>query len=65
MTADELRTIAAGMERSELLKLGAPASRITMFEEGHLVELYLYLAKDTKLGEVRLSDGQVASVALR
>jgi hypothetical protein len=36
-----------------------------MFEEGHLVELYLYLAKDTKLGEVRLSDGQVASVALR
>jgi hypothetical protein len=65
MTADELHTVTAGMDRGDLLKLGAPASRITMFEDGHLVEYYLYLAKDTKLGEVRLSDGQVAAVELR
>jgi hypothetical protein len=65
MTADDLRAVTAGMDRNDLLKLGVPASRITMFEDGHLVERYVYSAKDTRLGEVRLSDGQVAAVQLR
>jgi len=65
MTADELRAVAPGMERSALLKLGAPASRVTMFDDGHVVELYLYSGEQSTLGEVRLSDGQVSKVQLR
>jgi hypothetical protein len=65
MTAEELRGVTAGMDRSDLLQLGAPASRITMFEDGHLMERYLYMAKDATFGEVRLSDGRVSVVELR
>ena len=41
-TADELKTLAGGTPRADVLKLGAPASRITMFDDGHLVEIYRY-----------------------
>ena len=62
MTAEELAKVNTGMNREDLLKMGAPASKITMFDDGHLVEIYHYSAHDTSLGVVRLSDGAVSSV---
>ena len=64
-TADDLKTLASGTARAEVLKLGAPASRITMYDDGHLVEIYRYQSRDTTLGVVRLSDGTVSSVQVR
>ena len=64
-TAEELKTLSNGTSRAEVLKLGAPASRITMIDDGHLVEIYRYQARDTTFGVVRLSDGSVSSVQVR
>jgi hypothetical protein len=66
VSSDDLRKVAAGMNRDDLLKMGAPASRITMFDDGHLMETYRYAAHgpngDASLGVVRLVDGSVATV---
>ena len=64
VTQDDLRTLASGTPRSDLLRLGEPASRITMYDDGHLLEIFRYQARDTTLGVVRLSDGTVASVQI-
>jgi hypothetical protein len=64
MTAEDLKHVQLGMTRADLLKLGEPASRITMFEEDHLLEIFHYFSKDSNLGIVRLSDGAVSSVHL-
>jgi len=61
MTADDLRKISVGMTREELLRLGSPASRITMDEDGHLIEVYDYSANGSRLGTVHLKDGTVSS----
>ena len=50
------------MSRDSLLNLGAPAARITMFEGGHMQEIYRYMSGDTDLGAVHLTDGAVSSV---
>ena len=42
VTAEELKTVTAGMRRDDVLKLGTPSARITMFDEGHLIEIYSY-----------------------
>lgn len=65
VTSDDLRTLAGGTPRAEVLKLGAPASRVTMVDDGHLVEIYRYQTRDSAVGEVRLSDGSVSSVQVR
>ena len=65
MTVEDLKKIATGTSREELLKLGTPASRITMFDDGHIAEIYRYMEKDTTLGTVRLTDGVVAGIELR
>jgi hypothetical protein len=66
VTAEELKTVAVGTDRAEVLKLGAPASRITMFDDdGHLVEIYRYNAHDMTVGVVRLTDGTVSSVQMQ
>jgi hypothetical protein len=64
-TAEDLKGIAPGTIREEVLKLGPPASRITMIDDGHLLEIYSYMTRDTMLGVVRLSDGAVSRVELR
>ena len=64
-TPEDLKTLASGASRAEVLKLGAPSSRITMFDDGHLVEIFRYQARDTTFGIVRLSDGSVSSVQVR
>jgi hypothetical protein len=66
VTAENLRDIAPGAAREDVLKLGIPAARITMFgDDGHLLEIYSYRAKNTTFGVVRLSDGAVSKVELR
>ena len=64
VSLDDLRNVNVGMDRVALLNLGAPASRITMFDDGHLVEIYRYMTKDTTFGVVRLSDGAVSIIQL-
>ena len=53
------------MNREDVLKLGPPASRISMFDEGHLLEIYRYMTGDTTLGVVRLADRAVSGVQMR
>jgi hypothetical protein len=62
VTAEDLKTVTHGMTRQDVLKLGAPASRITMSDEGHLFETFSYAAKDASIGRVKLVDGAVSSV---
>jgi len=45
-----------------VLKLGVPAARIMMYDDGHMIEIYRYMSKDRDLGVVRFSDGTVSSV---
>jgi hypothetical protein len=65
VTVAELNQLTAGMSREDVLKLGTPAARITMIEDGHLVEVYRYADRDTTVGAVKLSDGSVSSVIVR
>ena len=65
VTLDELKQVAVGEQRDELLQLGPPSARITMFEEGYLLEIFSYRKKEVLLGYVRLHDGAVNSVELR
>jgi len=64
-TPEDLQALASGTNRSDVLKLGPPSSRITMFDDGHLVEIFRYQARDTTFGVVRLSDGSVSKVEVR
>ena len=64
MTSDDLKKVAVGMNREDLLKLGAPGSRIAMSDDGHLQETFHYYAHggDSMIGTVRLVDGSVSTV---
>ena len=65
MTADDLKRVTSGMQRDEVLRFGQPSSRITMVDDGHLLEIYSYQANDTTFGVVRLTDGAVSNVVIR
>jgi hypothetical protein len=66
VTADTLRSIVPGATRGDVLKLGTPGLRLTMFgDEGHLLEIYSYMTEGATFGVVRLSDGSVSKVELR
>jgi hypothetical protein len=65
VTTEDLKALAGGTSRGDVLKLGPPASRVTMYDDGHLVEIYRYQSRDTTLGVVRLSDGSVSNVQVR
>lgn len=58
----DLAYILPGMPRPDLLAFGDPSSRITMFEDGHVVEIYSYRNTLLASGSVRLIDGSVASI---
>ena len=62
MSPEDLKTVTSGMSRVDVLKFGAPASRITMFDNGHLSETFSYRQNGRKIGTVHLTDGAVASV---
>jgi tetratricopeptide (TPR) repeat protein len=65
VSAGDLQKVTAGMSREQLLKLGPPAGRITMDDDGHLIEIYQYSANGASLGAIRLTDGTVSSVEIR
>lgn len=62
MTRDDLKQVPRGEQRDDLLKMGEPAAKITMFDDGHLVEVYRYVSNDRTFGVVQLSDGAVSKV---
>lgn len=65
VTPADLKAVANGMPRADVLKIGEPSARVTMVEDGHLLEIYRYQAKDTTFGVVRLTDGSVSNVFIR
>ncbi|MEP6961388.1 MAG: hypothetical protein ABI995_04885, partial [Acidobacteriota bacterium] len=60
----DLSTVATGMARDRVLELGTPSARITMYEDGHLTEIFQYSSAQPG-GTVQLRDGAVASVVVR
>ena len=62
VNSEDLKKVFNGMTREDLLKLGAPGSKITMSDDGHLYETFSYYEKDTSIGRVKLTDGTVSSV---
>ncbi len=62
MSPEELRGVSAGMTRADVLRLGAPASKITMFEDGHVIEIFSYYQDGQKFGTLHFTDGVVSSV---
>ena len=62
MSPEELHKISTGTPRTDVLRLGTPASKITMFDDGHLVEVYSYRQNGQKFGTLRLTDGAVSSI---
>ena len=63
VTTAQLLTITSGAARSDVIgSLGAPSGRITMDDNGHLVEILQYSAQGSRVGSVRVSDGKVESV---
>jgi hypothetical protein len=70
VTLEDLQTVTAGMTRGDVLKLGPPSSRITMDDDGNLLEIFSYRTQDAELGDrplgtIRLNNGAVSSVQLR
>jgi hypothetical protein len=63
-TLESLKTIKTGAAREDVLRLGAPSSRISMFDDGHMGEIYRYTANDMTFGVVRLNDGVVSAIEL-
>jgi hypothetical protein len=61
----DLAAIQTGMGRDALLALGIPSARITMYEDGHLLEIYQYHNHTLASGTVRLRDGAVSTVVAR
>lgn len=59
MTPEVFQQIAAGMSRRDVLRLGEPSLRISMFEDGHMVEMFSYRASGERIGRLRLEDGTV------
>lgn len=65
VTPADLKNIEQGTSREDVLKLGVPVSRITMFDDGHMLEIFRYASGDVTFGVVRLTDGAVSKVQLR
>ena len=65
VTQEDLQQLAQGTAREDVLRLGSPAYRVTMFDDGHLMELFRYASRDVMIGHVRLTDGKVTSIDLK
>jgi hypothetical protein len=61
----DLAAIERGMARESLLAMGKPSSKITLYEDGHMVEIYQYRNQTLASGTVRLRDGAVATIEAR
>ncbi len=62
MSPESFHTVSTGMSRADLLRLGQPASKITTFDDSHLVEVYSYRQNGQKFGTLHLTDGAVSSI---
>jgi hypothetical protein len=62
MSPEDLHSLSLGATRADVLKYGAPSSKMTTFEDGHLVEFYSYHQNGQKFGALKLTDGVVSSV---
>jgi hypothetical protein len=65
ISLDQLRAVSSGMSREAVLNLGLPSARVTMYDDGHLLEIYRYVDRDINLATIRLTDGSVSSVQVR
>jgi hypothetical protein len=62
-TTELLASVKVGATAGEVLSvLGPPESRVTIPDDGHLLEICQYWAKGKQLGTVRLDNGQVITV---
>jgi hypothetical protein len=65
-TAEEFSSIQVGASEQELVAaLGQPESKVTIPDDGHMVEICQYWANGKQLGTVRLDNGQVVNVEAR
>lgn len=62
-TPEKVAAIPAGASRDDVVSaLGAPAARISMYEDGRFVEIYRYSNGGSTVGAVRLANGAVETV---
>jgi hypothetical protein len=62
-TEEELALIKVGTTERDLIEaLGRPSSRISIPEEGHMLETYQYRANGRPLATIRLDNGQVVTI---
>ena len=60
---EDLLSVKAGTREEALTaSLGAPSSRITIPEDGHLLEILRYSAHGELLGAIRVDNGEVVNV---
>lgn len=60
---EDLLSVKTGTREDALTAaLGAPSSRVTIPEDGHLMEILSYSARGQLLGTVRLDNGEVIGV---
>jgi hypothetical protein len=65
-TAEELASIQVGASEQELVStLGPPESKVTIPDDGHMVQICQYWSNGKQLGTVRLDNGQVVNVEFR
>ena len=64
VSADDLKKVCAGMSRQDVLRIGEPASRMTTFHDGHMLETFEYSVTGGPALQVRLTDGLVSSVQI-
>lgn len=65
MTPESFKSVTVGMQRADVLKLGAPSSRVSMSDDGHLMETFSYRADGQRFGVIQVQDGVVAKVEAR
>jgi hypothetical protein len=62
-TSEAIANLQAGASRDQVVnQLGAPSAKISMFEDGRLVEIYRFSNGGSTVGSVRLANGSVESV---
>jgi len=66
LTAEEFSSVHVGASEQDVVTtLGQPESRVTIPDDGHLVEICQYWSQGKLLGTVRLDNGQVINVEAR
>jgi hypothetical protein len=65
-TAEDLAIIQVGASEEWVVAvLGQPESKVTIPDDGHLLQICQYWSKGKQLGTVRLDNGQVVNVESR